>query len=205
MRQRTIILAVVVFIALAVGLTGYVWSQQEGSEPPEEARQETDSTTGVAEETGESSVAGTEGATTVAGTEGATTVAGTEGAAVEQTDVIDEASLAEASPQAVLGLYYSYLNGQAWEEAYGILASQSQQRVSLEQWVAGWQARPSYTIEEYSISPVEVQSDLATLQVDAAVALGGLRVPASSTRQMVWEDGGWRVVLSDREVGTYAG
>lgn len=208
MRKRTVILAVLVFLALAGGLAAYLLVGQD-SEPTaeeptaEEAKQEP---TANPETTAEA-----EQLTTAEGTDGEETTQDTNSAAqyaegtVEETDPIDETNLAEASPQEVVALYYNYLNGQAWEEAYGLLSSQSQQRVSLEQWVAGWQARPSYTITEYSISPVAVQSDLATLQVDAAIALGGLRVPASSTRQMVREDGVWRVVLSDREVGTYAG
>ncbi len=196
MGKRTAIVAVLVFLALAVGLAGYVWSQQ-GSEPSEEARQETGSTTAVAaEETRGSPVAGTEGATTVAGTEGAT---------VEQTDVIDEANLAEATPQEVLALYYRYQNEQALEQAYGLLSSQSQQVVSFEQFVGRWQEMPSYAIEEYSIYPVEVQDDVVTLRAELTVAVGGLTLPGGSTRQMVREEGGWRVVLSEEEVAAYTG
>lgn len=200
-NRTTILVAVLVFLALAGGLAAYLLVGQDSEPTAEEAKQESAAnpeTTAEAEQL-----------TTAEGTDGEETTQDTNSAAqyaeatVEETDPIDETNLTEVSPQEVLALYYRYMNEQAWEDAYGLLSIQSQQRVSPEQWVAGWEARPSYTIEGYSISPVDVQGDLATLQVDLTVALVGLRVPASSTRQMVREDGVWRVVLSDSEVGTY--
>ncbi len=206
-NRTTILVAVLVFLALAGGLAAYLLVGQDSEPTAEEAKQESAAnpeTTAEAEQptTAES----TDGEETTQ--EDTNSAAQYDEATVEETDPVDETNLAEASPQEVLALYYRYLNEQAWEEAYGLLSSQSQQRVSPEQFVAKWQETSAvdYSIEEYSISPVEVQDDLATLQVELTVAAAGLTVPGqSSTRQMVREDGGWRLVLSDEEVASYTG
>lgn len=203
MVNRTAILAVLVFLALAGGLAAYLLVGQDSEPPAEEAKQESAPNPETTAEAEQLTTEGTNTNTAAQYAENANTAQYAE-ATVEETDPIDETNPEEANPpQEVLALYYEYMNEQAWESAYGLLSSQSQQQVSLERFVAKWQNMPSYAVEDYSVSSAEVQDDLATLQVELKVVLRGVKIPGQSTRQMVREDGIWRVVLSDREVSTY--
>lgn len=217
MGKRTAILAGLVFLVLAGGLAAYLLIGQDSEAPTEEAQQ------GAA--TNPETTAGAAQPTTEATTTEETTQEDTNTddqyaeaaddqyaeATVEEIGPtgkinlanVDETNLEEATPQESLALYYRYMNEQAWESAYGLLSSQSQQQVSPEQFVTKWQNTRSYKVEDYTVSSAEVRGDLAELQVEVRVALLGVKIPGQSTRQMVREDGIWRVVLSDREVSTY--
>ncbi len=106
---------------------------------------------------------------------------------------------AAAEPEKNLALYYSYLNRGAWEQAYGLLSSESKEQVSLEQYKAVYQSVGDLNFD-ISVSSAEVRGDTATLDVIRSFEIRGIAGEDRQTRQMVREGGAWRVVLSDEEL-----
>ncbi len=187
MRTGTVVRVVVVaVIMLALGVGAYI-SVTRYFDPAEEAAQERERT---AEQTAEKTEGTAEETEQAAGeteqkAEEGTEEAGPEGAAAE----------AEES----LALYYGYLNTGAWEQAYGLLASESKEQVSLEKYTAVYRQVGDLNID-ISVSSAEVRGDKATLDVKRDFEVQGIAREDRQKQQMVREDGVWRVLLSDEQL-----
>lgn len=156
-------------------------AQQEA----EEARQEAEAAREEAEAAASEPDAGSE-----SGEDGSTETASSEEPA-ENTP--------ELSPSETLGAQYDYMGSGQYEEAYYMLAEQSQRLVSLEQYVGSFPS--SYEVSEYSVNSEQINGDTATVQADLVVSdsqRGVQRYPV--TQEFVLVDGEWRVILRDEQV-----
>jgi len=109
----------------------------------------------------------------------------------------------ELSPSETLEAQYDYMGSGQYEEAYYMLAEQSQRLVSLEQYVGFFP--DSYQVSEYSVNSEQIGRDTATVQADLVVSdsqRGVQQYPI--TQEFVLVDGEWRVILRDDQIETFA-
>ncbi len=111
----------------------------------------------------------------------------------------------EQAIKDVLYLQYRHINQGDYDDAYALFADRSQQSVSLEQYEAFFEERPGYAVDPYEITHVDVRSDdTATVEVvftaDSVVAEPQKFVV---DQQIVREDGQWRVVMRDAQIGIF--
>lgn len=109
----------------------------------------------------------------------------------------------ELSPSETLEAQYDYMGSGQYEDAYYMLAEQSQRLVSLEQYVGFFPS--SYEVSEYSVNSEQIDGDTATVQADLVVSdsqRGVQRYPI--TQEFVLVDGEWKVILRDEQIETFA-
>lgn len=155
----------------------------QAREEAEEARQEAEEAREEASEASEQDAGGEEVAT--------------EPASEEQSE-----NTPERSPSETLRLQYDYMGSGQYEEAYYMLAEQSQRLVSLEQYVGFFPS--SYEVSEYSVNSEQINGDTATVQADLVVTdsqRGVQQYPI--TQEFVLVEDEWRVILRDEQVETF--
>ena len=104
----------------------------------------------------------------------------------------------------MLALQHEYTN-MSWEQAYGLFAQESKDRITLEQY-QGYQGNldaesGAATIKDYAFPSVEVQGHRATIErvltySDAQTSEGQDR----NTQEMILEDEGRRVLTGEDQV-----
>lgn len=127
---------------------------------------------------------------------------GEDGSAEEPSEQSSE-NLPERSPSETLRAQYDYMGSGQYEEAYYMLAEQSQRLVSLEQYVGYFPS--SYEVTEYSVTSEQINGNTATVQADLVVSdsqRGVQRYPI--IQEFVLVDGEWKVILRDGQVETFS-
>lgn len=158
----------------------------QAREEAEQAREEAEEAREAAEEASESEAEGGLG----------------EDASTEETSEEPSENTPELSPSETLGAQYDYMGSGQYEEAYYMLAEQSQRLVSLEQYVAFFPS--SYEVSEYSVNSEQINGDTATVQADLVVTdsqRGVQQYPI--TQEFVLVEDEWRVILRDEQVETF--
>ena len=126
------------------------------------------------------------------------TTRGEKSTQAETTTAPDEA------PEDVLASQYELVNAGAYEAAYDLFDSASQQLVSPEQYASYFASLAPYEITSYSFPSVQVQGEAATVVVDIVVSSSNGVEGYTVTQQMVLEAGSWRVVMRDDQVAAFA-
>lgn len=116
----------------------------------------------------------------------------------------EQTQTAQESPEDTLATQYQYLNSGQYEQAYELFAPQSKEVVSLEQYLAYFEARPSYAVDTYSFNSVDVQGDTAVLNASLSVS-GTNQGPQSYevTQEMARVGDEWRTVMRDAQISTF--
>jgi hypothetical protein len=158
----------------------------EAKQEAEQARQDAEEAREEAEEASEPDAGGGSGED------------GSTGAASEEPSE----NTPELSPSETLGAQYDYMGSGQYDEAYYMLAEQSQRLVPLEQYVGFFPS--SYEISEYSVNSEQINGDIATVQADLVVSdsqRGVQQYPI--TQEFVLVEDEWRVILRDEQVETF--
>lgn len=158
----------------------------QAREEAEQAREEAEEAREAAEEASESEAGGESG----------------EEVATEEASEEPSENTPELSPSETLRVQYDYMGSGQYEEAYYMLAEQSQRLVSLEQYVAFFPS--SYEVSEYSVNSEQINGDTATVQADVVVTdsqRGVQQYPI--TQEFVLVEDEWRVILRDEQVETF--
>jgi hypothetical protein len=106
----------------------------------------------------------------------------------------------EQSPEDVLALQYEYINSGDFEEAYALFAEQSRREVSLAQYRAFFEDNAPYSVTDYSLVPVRVRGDSASVDAEFTVTSGSVVERLQRTQEFVCERGEWRVVMRPEQV-----
>lgn len=127
--------------------------------------------------------------------------------AAEETAEPTQSSPGEAAaepPEETLEQQYRYINSGQYEEAYLLFAPQSQQVVSLDQYVSTFQDISPYEISNYTFISTQVQGETADITVDLTVYSGPQRVQQYQiTQEMALTDAGWKVVMRDAQIDNF--
>ena len=89
------------------------------------------------------------------------------------------------------------------ERDSSVLAAQSQQLVSLEQYEAYFENNAPYSIDDYSFLSMNVRGNVASVVVNLAVSSSTGEDQYQVTQQLIREDGRWRVVMRDAQVASF--
>jgi hypothetical protein len=108
-------------------------------------------------------------------------------------------------PEEILALQYEYTNMTAWEQAYGLFAQKSKERVPLEQYVKRNEEDVASAITEYSFPSVKVQGDKATIERVFSWETEDDEGQYKATQEAVLEDEGWRIVMRDEQYKYFGG
>ncbi len=119
---------------------------------------------------------------------------------------VEEGAASEMAPEEILALQYQYINADNYEAAYNLFTEESKQLVSLEQYRTYFENAGYYDIVDYTFVSVQVEGDTATVVTDYVVSSGiAGEEQYQRTQQLVREDGSWRVVMRDEQVGVFTG
>lgn len=118
---------------------------------------------------------------------------------------VQDIAAEDQAPEEVLTQQYEYINIGDYDAAYALFSDPSQQAVSLEQYRAFFQSYDYYFVESYSFPSVQVQGETATVEVALTNSTSDGEEAYQATQELVREDGGWRVVMRDAQVATFAG
>ncbi len=112
-------------------------------------------------------------------------------------------------PEEVLALQYEYTNMDLWEQAYGLFAQESKDRVTLEQYQGSSEAaeaEDAASIKDYAFPSVEVQGNRATIE---RVLTGSFEKTGETqdrnTQEAILEDEGWRILMREDQVEIFTG
>jgi hypothetical protein len=106
-------------------------------------------------------------------------------------------------PQEIVALMNEYINMTAWEQAYELYSEESKARVSLDAYesrqVTAMESVPAST-QDISFPSVDVQENQATVDsvLDLSDEEGELQ--DKITYELVLEEDGWRIVMSQKAV-----
>ena len=117
-----------------------------------------------------------------------------------ETTQAETTTAPDEAPEDVLASQYELVNAGAYEAAYDLFDSASQQLVSPEQYASYFASLAPYEITSYSFPSVQVQGEAATVVVDIVVSSSNGVEGYTVTQQMVLEAGSWRVVMRDDQV-----
>lgn len=195
MRRVLILVLSVLLFAFLAGCqdSGTDDSLEEAQRELTQAQQEAEQARQEAEEAREDAEAASE-----SGTGGGS---GEDGATETASEDPSE-NTPELSPSETLGAQYDYMESGQYEEAYYMLAEQSQRLVPLEQYVGFFPS--SYEVSEYSVNSEQINGDTATVQADVVVIdsqRGVQQYPI--TQEFVLVEDEWRVILRDEQVETF--
>ena len=109
----------------------------------------------------------------------------------------------EQPPEDVLALQYEYINGGDFEEAYLLFAEQSRQEISLAQYRAFIEDNAPYSVTDYSLVPVRVRGDSASVDAEFTVTSAPGVERLERTQEFVCERGEWRVVMRPEQVAVF--
>ena len=123
-------------------------------------------------------------------------------------DPADEPQPAPATagpaPDEVLASQYRHINSGDYGAAYDLFDERSRGLVSLKQYKAYFASTAPYEITGYSFPSVRAQGDEASVVADLAVSSAEGEESYEVTQELVREDGGWRVVMRDEQVASFA-
>ena len=121
---------------------------------------------------------------------------------VEQTTVATGGPCVtqEQPPDDVLALQYEYINSGDFEEAYSLFAEQSRREVSLAQYRAFFEDNAPYSVTDYSLVPVRVRGDSASVDAEFTVTSASGVEQLERSQEFVCERGEWRVVMRPEQV-----
>jgi hypothetical protein len=106
----------------------------------------------------------------------------------------------EQPPKDVLALQYEYINGGDFEEAYALFAEQTRREVSLAQYRAFFEDNAPYSVTDYSLVPVRVRGDSASVNAEFTVTSASGAERLERSQEFVCERGDWRVVMRPDQV-----
>jgi hypothetical protein len=109
----------------------------------------------------------------------------------------------EQPPEDVLTLQYEYINSGDFEEAYQLFAQQSRREVSLAQYKAFFEDNAPYSVTDYSLVPVRVRGDSASVDAAFTVTSASGVERLERTQEFVCERGEWRVVMRPEQVAVF--
>lgn len=122
------------------------------------------------------------------------------------TGGIEGESSEQTVPEDILAQQYRYINQGQYEQAYSTFAPQSQEIVSLDQYIAFFEASAPYTVDGYSFTSIDVQGDTAVIDVAQTITSANVsNRPFNVTQEMVRTDEGWRAIMRDDQVEIFAG
>lgn len=109
------------------------------------------------------------------------------------------------APEEILARQYQYINEGNYATAYSLFSEQSQQFVTLEQYIAFFESFDFYQVTSYSFPSVEVQEDEATIDAIFSVSTPTGEEQYQEVQQMELTDNGWRAVMRNDQVQAFVG
>jgi hypothetical protein len=128
---------------------------------------------------------------------------GEPGGILGNVDLTEEAPQ-EPRPEEVLALQYEYVNMIAYEQAYELFAQETKDKLpeqvyeSVDREYGEQYGATAKT--EYSFPSIEVQGDRATIETVAYLSTPKETWQDKDTDEMVLEESGWRVVMSQDQL-----
>ena len=108
------------------------------------------------------------------------------------------------APDGVLASQYRHINSGDYGAAYDLFDERSRGLVPPEQYKAYFASAAPYEITSYSFPSVRARGDEASVVADLAVSSADGEESYEVTQELVREDGGWRVVMRNEQVASFA-
>jgi hypothetical protein len=107
-------------------------------------------------------------------------------------------------PEEILALQYEYNNMTAFEQAYGLFAQETKDRVPVQKYASvQWEGTLAFL--DYSFPSIDLRGDRATIDRVATYTNGEETGQDKATQEMVLEAGGWRIVMRDEQYELFLG
>jgi hypothetical protein len=125
---------------------------------------------------------------------------------VSAADPEENSSPTQTAPEDILAEQYRYINQGRYERAYDTFTPQSQEIVSLDQYIAFFEANAPYTVDGYSFTSTGVQGDTAVIDTTITVTSANVSdYSYSVTQEMVRTGGDWRAIMRDDQIESFTG
>lgn len=109
------------------------------------------------------------------------------------------------TPEKILDIQYRHINEGEYEFAYAFFSDRSKALITPEQYRAYFEANAPYLVTDYSFPSVEVDGEVATVDVAFTSTSAGVTDRLYRTQELACELGSWRVVMRDEQVAIFAG